>query len=76
MQERAEEIAKLVVLENGKPFKEAKGEVNFALGYFDWFAFVPIGFTYRKLLPKNLLRHLSPRLKSSKLAQDLNQESI
>ena len=38
MQERTDEIAKLVVLENGKPFREAKGEVNFALGYFDWFA--------------------------------------
>ena len=38
MEERADEIAKLIVLENGKPFKEAKGEVGFALGYFDWFA--------------------------------------
>ena len=38
MAERADEIAKLIVLENGKPFIEAKGEVNFALGYFDWFA--------------------------------------
>ncbi len=38
MQERADEIAKLIVLENGKPFREAQGEVSFALGYFDWFA--------------------------------------
>ena len=38
MEERADEIAKLIVLENGKPLPEAKGEVNFALGYFDWFA--------------------------------------
>ncbi|ELS03820.1 NAD-dependent aldehyde dehydrogenase [Xenococcus sp. PCC 7305] len=38
MSERVDEIARLVVLENGKPFAEAKGEVNFALGYFDWFA--------------------------------------
>ena len=38
MEERADEIAKLVVLENGKPFPEAQGEVNFALEYFDWFA--------------------------------------
>ena len=38
MQERTDEIARLIVLENGKPFKEARGEVNFALGYFDWFA--------------------------------------
>ena len=38
MEDRVNEIAKLVVLENGKPFREAKGEVNFALEYFDWFA--------------------------------------
>ena len=38
MQERVDEIAKLVVLENGKPFAEAKGEVGFSLGYFGWFA--------------------------------------
>ena len=37
MQERADEIAKLIVLENGTSFKEAKGEVSFALGYFNWF---------------------------------------
>ena len=38
MAERVDEIARLVVLENGKPFPEAQGEVNFALEYFDWFA--------------------------------------
>ena len=38
MQERVDEIAKLVVLENGKPFAEAKGEVGFSMGYFGWFA--------------------------------------
>ena len=38
MEERVEKIAELVVLENGKPFAEAKGEVGFALGYFGWFA--------------------------------------
>ena len=38
MEERLEEIAELVVLENGKPLAEAKGEVGFALGYFGWFA--------------------------------------
>ena len=37
MHQRADDIAKLIVLENGKPFKEAKSEVSFALGYFDWF---------------------------------------
>ncbi|MBI3086849.1 MAG: NAD-dependent succinate-semialdehyde dehydrogenase [candidate division NC10 bacterium] len=38
MQDRVEEIARLVVLENGKPFPEAKGEVAFSIGYFGWFA--------------------------------------
>ncbi len=38
MQERVDEIAKLVVYENGKPFAEAKGEVGFSMGYFGWFA--------------------------------------
>ena len=38
LQERVNEISSLVVLENGKPFAEAKGEVNFSLGYFSWFA--------------------------------------
>ncbi|WP_017323945.1 NAD-dependent succinate-semialdehyde dehydrogenase [Synechococcus sp. PCC 7336] len=38
LQERADEIAKIVTLENGKPFAEARGEVNFSLGYFSWFA--------------------------------------
>ncbi len=36
--ERRDEIARLVVLENGKPYEEAKGEVAFAMGYFGWFA--------------------------------------
>ena len=38
MAERRDEIAKLVVLENGKPYEEAKGEVGFSMGYFGWFA--------------------------------------
>src|SRR5262245_13147062 len=33
-----DEIARLIVLENGKPFEEARKEVSFALGYFGWFA--------------------------------------
>lgn len=35
---RRDEIARLIVLENGKPFEEARREVSFALGYFGWFA--------------------------------------
>ncbi|HEY7677800.1 MAG TPA: NAD-dependent succinate-semialdehyde dehydrogenase [Candidatus Methylomirabilis sp.] len=38
MLQRREEIARLVVLENGKPYEEAKGEVGFSTGYFGWFA--------------------------------------
>jgi succinate-semialdehyde dehydrogenase / glutarate-semialdehyde dehydrogenase len=38
MEERRDELAKRVTLENGKPFEEAKKEVQFALGYFGWFA--------------------------------------
>src|SRR5258708_5926250 len=38
MQERRDELARLVTLENGKPYEEAKKEVQFALGYFGWFA--------------------------------------
>src|SRR5713101_1332272 len=38
MQERRDELARLVTLENGKPYEEAKKEVQFSLGYFGWFA--------------------------------------
>jgi succinate-semialdehyde dehydrogenase/glutarate-semialdehyde dehydrogenase len=38
MEERRDELARLVTLENGKPYEEAKKEVQFAFGYFGWFA--------------------------------------
>jgi succinate-semialdehyde dehydrogenase / glutarate-semialdehyde dehydrogenase len=38
MEERLDDLARLVTLENGKPFEEAKKEVQFSLGYFGWFA--------------------------------------
>ncbi len=38
MEERRDELARLVTLENGKPYEEAKKEVQFSLGYFGWFA--------------------------------------
>jgi len=38
MTERRDELAHLITLENGKPVEEAKKEVGFATGYFDWFA--------------------------------------
>src|SRR5262245_15065216 len=38
MEARRDDLARLVTLENGKPFEEAKKEVQFSLGYFGWFA--------------------------------------
>ncbi|MFQ5897958.1 MAG: NAD-dependent succinate-semialdehyde dehydrogenase [Candidatus Methylomirabilia bacterium] len=38
MEARRDELAELIVQENGKPFEEAQKEVAFALGYFGWFA--------------------------------------
>jgi succinate-semialdehyde dehydrogenase/glutarate-semialdehyde dehydrogenase len=38
MEERRDDLARLVTLENGKPFDEARKEVQFSLGYFGWFA--------------------------------------
>lgn len=36
--QRIDEIARLITLENGKPYEEAKKEVAFGLDYFGWFA--------------------------------------
>lgn len=36
--ERRDELGRLITLENGKPVEEAKKEVAFGAGYFDWFA--------------------------------------
>lgn len=33
-----DEIAKIITLENGKPLKEALGEVHYAVSFLDWFA--------------------------------------
>ena len=38
MEARKEDLAHLVMRENGKPLDEARREVTFALGYFGWFA--------------------------------------
>ncbi len=38
IEEKRDDIARLIVEENGKPFEEAKKEVTFAAGYFGWFA--------------------------------------
>src|SRR5262249_57681423 len=37
MEQRRDELARLVTLENGKPFQEAKKEVQFSLAYFGCF---------------------------------------
>ncbi|ATH94381.1 succinate-semialdehyde dehydrogenase [Bacillus glycinifermentans] len=36
--EHKEELAKMITLENGKPYKEAVGEVIYAAGYIEWYA--------------------------------------
>ncbi|KAI0422866.1 Aldehyde/histidinol dehydrogenase [Xylaria grammica] len=36
--ENAEDLARLITLENGKPFADAKGEVNYAAAFFEWFS--------------------------------------
>jgi len=38
MMERAESIAKLMVLENGKALRDARGEVTYAAEFFRWYA--------------------------------------
>ncbi|KAI1150493.1 Aldehyde/histidinol dehydrogenase [Nemania diffusa] len=36
--ENSEDLAKLITLENGKPLADAKGEVNYAAQFFEWFS--------------------------------------
>ncbi|KAI1810278.1 Aldehyde/histidinol dehydrogenase [Poronia punctata] len=36
--ENSEDLATLITLENGKPFADAKGEVNYAAQFFEWFS--------------------------------------
>lgn len=38
MQENQDDLAKLIVLENGKPYADAFGEVAYASSFFQWFA--------------------------------------
>lgn len=49
MLERAEELASLISLENGKALSDARGEVNYAAEFFRWYAeeAVRIGGEYR-----------------------------
>jgi succinate-semialdehyde dehydrogenase/glutarate-semialdehyde dehydrogenase len=38
MIENADDLATLITWENGKPFADAKGEVAYAAGFFEWFS--------------------------------------
>ncbi|OJJ96358.1 hypothetical protein ASPACDRAFT_125914 [Aspergillus aculeatus ATCC 16872] len=38
MVDNADDLATLITWENGKPFADAKGEVNYAAGFFEWFS--------------------------------------
>ena len=38
MTDNAEDLATLITWENGKPFNDAKGEVAYAAGFFEWFS--------------------------------------
>lgn len=38
MMDNAEDIARLITWENGKPLADAKGEANYAAGFFEWFS--------------------------------------
>lgn len=38
MVENADDIAKLITWENGKPIAEAKGEAAYAASFFEWFS--------------------------------------
>ncbi|OQO12720.1 hypothetical protein B0A48_02184 [Cryoendolithus antarcticus] len=38
MVDNAEDLAKLITWENGKPIADARGEVAYAAGFFEWFA--------------------------------------
>lgn len=38
MMDNADDLAKLITWENGKPLADAKGEVSYAAGFFEWFS--------------------------------------
>lgn len=38
MTDNADDLAKLITLENGKPIADAKGEVTYAASFFEWFS--------------------------------------
>ena len=38
MMDNAEDLARLITWENGKPMADAEGEVAYAAGFYEWFA--------------------------------------
>lgn len=38
MLDNVDDLARLITWENGKPFADAKGEVNYAASFFEWFS--------------------------------------
>lgn len=38
MKENQEDLARIIVLENGKPYADAYGEITYAASYFQWFS--------------------------------------
>jgi len=59
IKDNVDELARLITLENGKPFKEAKQEVLFSSGYLSWYAeearraygeWIPSPFSHKRLL--------------------------
>lgn len=38
MMDNADDLAKLITWENGKPMADAKGEVSYAASFFEWFS--------------------------------------
>lgn len=38
MMEHQDDLARLMTLEQGKPLAEAKGEINYAASFIEWFA--------------------------------------
>ncbi len=53
MNDRRDDLGQLITFENGKPLEEAKKEVGFAVGYFDWFA-GEARRVYGEMIPSNV----------------------
>lgn len=52
IKENREALAELITLEGGKPYQEALGEVDYAVGYVDWYA-EEVKRIYGRTIPAN-----------------------